>query len=92
MVPHLMLGRYGEVAEMGRRAVALNPTLSSTYKLLLSALGHLGAAEEAMAVLERLYRLEPGYSLTQAAARSTFRRREDDAVFLEGLRLAGLPT
>lgn len=92
MVPHLMLGRFAEVAEMGRRAVALNPTLSSTYKLLLSALGHLGAAEEAMAVLERLYRLEPGYSLTQAAARSTFRRREDDAVFLEGLRLAGLPT
>ncbi len=92
MVPHLMLKRFGAVVEMGRRAVALNPTLSSTYKLLLSALGHLGAAPEAAEVRERLYRLEPGYSLTQAAARSTFRRREDDALFLEGLRLAGLPT
>lgn len=92
MVPHLMLRRFGPVVEMGRRAVALNPTLSSTYKLLLSALGHLGEAAEAASVRERLYRLEPGYSLTQAAARSTFQRREDDAIFLEGLRLAGLPT
>ncbi|MCX7377999.1 MAG: BTAD domain-containing putative transcriptional regulator [Alphaproteobacteria bacterium] len=92
MVPHLMLRRFGPVVEMGRRAVALNPTLSSTYKLLLSALGHLGEAAEAASVRERLYRLEPGYSLTQAAARSTFQRREDDGIFLEGLRLAGLPT
>lgn len=91
MVPHLLLGRYAQVVEMGRRAVALNPTLSSTFKLLLSALGHLGALEEAEAVRERLYRLEPGYSLIQAAARSTFHRAEDNAVFLAGLRLAGLP-
>lgn len=90
MVPHLMLRRFGPVVEMGRRAAALNPTLSSTYKLLLAALGHLGEAAEAASVRERLYRLEPGYSLTQAAARSTFQRREDDALFLDGLRLAGL--
>jgi tetratricopeptide (TPR) repeat protein len=91
MVPRLMLGHFAEVVEMGRRAVALNPTLSSTYKLLLAALGHLGAGQEAAEVRRRLYQLEPGYSLTQAAARSTFQRREDDVLFLEGLRLAGLP-
>jgi len=91
MVPHLMLGHHAQVVEMGRRAVALNPTLSSTFKLLLSALGHLGAREEAAEVRARLYRLEPGYSLTQAAARSTFHRAEDNAVFLDGLRLARLP-
>ncbi len=91
MVPHLLLGRNAQVVEMGRRAVALNPTLSSTFKLLLSALGHLGARGEAAEVRDRLYRLEPGYSLTQAAARSTFHRAEDNAVFLQGLRLAGLP-
>jgi TolB-like protein len=92
MVPHLMLRHFTEVVEMGRRAVALNPTLSSTYKLLLSALGHLGARDEAAGVRERLYALEPGYSLTQAAARSTFRQAADEVLFLEGLRLAGLPT
>jgi tetratricopeptide (TPR) repeat protein len=92
MVPHLLLGRFAQVVETGRRAVALNPTLSSTFKVLLAALGHLGAREEAEQVRARLYRLEPGYSLTQARARSTFLREADNALFLEGLRRAGLPS
>jgi tetratricopeptide (TPR) repeat protein len=91
MVPTLLLRRYTQVVELGRRAAALNPTLSSTFKVVLCALGHLGAAEEAARVRERLWRLEPGYSLTQAAARSTFQRAEDNALFLAGLRAAGLP-
>ena len=91
MVPHLMLGRFTQVVELGRQAVALHPTLSSTFKILLSALGHLGEQDEAARMRERLYRLEPGYSLTQAAARSTFHRAVDNALFLDGLRMAGLP-
>ena len=97
MVPHLLLGHFAQVVELGRRAAALNPALSSTYKIQLAALGHLAergdvvAGEEAARILDRLYRLEPGYSLTQAAARSAFLRPEDNALFLEGLRLAGLP-
>ena len=91
MVPHLLLGRFAQVVELGRRAVALHPSLSSTFKILLSALGHLGEQDEAARMRERLYRLEPGYSLTQAAARSTFHRAADNALFLDGLRMAGLP-
>jgi len=91
MVPHLVLGHFAQVVELGRRVAALNPSLSSTFKVLLSALGHLGAADEAAQVRARLYRLEPGYSLTQAAAHTTFLRPEDNTLFLEGLRLAGLP-
>ena len=91
MVPHLLLGRFAQVAELGRRAMARHPTLSSTFKILLSALGHLGEQDEAARVRAGLFRLEPGYSLTQAAARSTFQRTQDNAVFLEGLRRAGLP-
>lgn len=92
MVPHFLLGNFVQVAELGRRVVALNRTLSSTFKVLLAALGHLGAADEAMQVRARLYRLEPDYSLTQAALRTTFLRPEDNALFVEGLRLAGLPS
>jgi hypothetical protein len=90
MVPHLMLGAYGRVVELGRRAAALNPTLSSTFKLLLAGLGHMGAVQEAAAVRYRLRQLEPGYSLTEARLRSTFRREEDLDRFLEGLRRGGL--
>jgi TolB-like protein/Tfp pilus assembly protein PilF len=97
MVPHLLLGHFAQVVDMGRRALALNPTLSSSFKVLLSALGHLaarqqaGAGEEAEAVRDRLFRLEPGYSISQAASRNTFLREADTALFLDGLRLAGLP-
>ena len=91
MVPHLLLGRFAQVVELGRRAVALHPSLSSTFKILLSALGHLGEQDEAARMRARLYQLEPGYSLTQAAARSTFHRAADNALFLDGLRMAGLP-
>ncbi len=90
-VPHLLLGQFAQAVEVARRAAVLNPTLSSTFKLLLSALGHLGDVEEAATVRAQLQRLEPGYNLGAAAARSTFRRAADNEMFLAGLRLAGLP-
>lgn len=91
MVPHLLLGQFAQVVELGRRASALNPTLSSTFKVLLSALGHLGEASEAAMVRARLLLLEPGYTLAMAATRTTFRHAADRAIFLDGLRRAGLP-
>ncbi|OJY64123.1 MAG: hypothetical protein BGP12_16490 [Rhodospirillales bacterium 70-18] len=91
MMPHLLLGRHEAVVELGRRAVALNPALSSTYKGFLSALGHLGRTEEAAVIRARLLALEPGFTCAEAAARSPLLRAEDIALYVEGLRLAGLP-
>jgi TolB-like protein/Flp pilus assembly protein TadD len=90
MVPHLMLGAFGRVVELGRRAAVLNPTLSSTFKLLLSALGHMGAHDEAQQVRRKLLALEPDYTLAEATIRSTFRRPEDLALFRDGLAKGGL--
>lgn len=90
MIPHLLLGEYDIVVDIGRRAIALNPNLSSTYKAHLSALGHLGRTSEAAAALARLRLLDPGFTLTEAARRTTLRREEDNARYLEGLRLGGL--
>lgn len=90
MIPHLLLGDYGAVVEIGRRAIALNPGLSSTYQAQLAALGHLGWRAEAEVVRRRLAELDPGFTLAEAAARTTLRRAEDNARYLEGLRLGGL--
>ena len=90
MIPHLLLGQFETVLELGRRAAAMNPTLSSTYKAQLSALGHLGQRDEAAAIRQRLRRLEPDFNLRTAAARTTLQRPEDNALYLTGLRLAGL--
>lgn len=91
MMPHLMLRQHGVVMELGRRATALNPGLSSTYKGFLSALGHAGEREETEAVRRRLLALEPDFTCRGAGLRSPLRRPEDVAYYVEGLRRAGLP-
>ena len=41
MMPHLLCGEFETVVTLGRRAIELNPSFSSTYKGYLAALGHL---------------------------------------------------
>ncbi len=91
IMPHLLRHEHAAAAEIGRRAVELNPTFSSSYKALLAALGHLGLQEEAAELRDRLLRLEPGFSVQGAVQRSPMMRPQDIALYAEGLRLAGLP-
>jgi DNA-binding SARP family transcriptional activator/TolB-like protein len=91
MMPALMRGQYEQVVELGRRAVHLNPTLSSTYKGYLCALGHLGPSAEMLAIRTRLLQLEPGFCIRRALARTPLRGEADRALYAEGLRRAGLP-
>lgn len=91
MIPHLARGEYETVVQLGRRATALNPSLSSTQKGYLSALGHVGAGKEQASVRERLLRLEPGFCVREALLRSPFLKDEDRMRYAEGLRRAGLP-
>lgn len=90
VLPHLLLGDYEKAIEFGRRAIQLNPLFSSSYKLYLSALGHLGREREAKIVSARLLTLEPEFSIVNAIERSPITRPQDLARYAEGLRLAGL--
>ncbi len=91
IMPHLQGRAHELAAEIGRRAIELNPIFSSSYKGLLAALGHLGREEEARAVHARLLYLEPGFTVAEAVRRSPLARQQDLAHYAEGLRLAGLP-
>jgi tetratricopeptide (TPR) repeat protein len=90
MVPHLSLRQFETVVSLGRGATALNPGMSSIWKGLLSALGHLGRHEEAAAARAKLLQLEPGFTLQAAERRSPLRQVQDLHTYVEGLRLAGL--
>jgi TolB-like protein len=90
-MPHLMLGDYETAAGHGRRAIEMNPCLSSSYKGHLSALGHLGWEREAAEVRERLLALEPGFNVRNAVERSPLACPQDVECYAEGLRRAGLP-
>jgi TolB-like protein/CheY-like chemotaxis protein len=90
-IPLLLSGQYDAAARAGRRARSLHSGLSSTFKTLLAALGHLGASREAAEVRKALLALEPGFSVVSALARSPLQRAEDRKRYAEGLRLAGIP-
>jgi tetratricopeptide (TPR) repeat protein len=90
-MPNLLSRDYEAAVTIGRRAIALNPSFSSSLKGQLAALGHLGREQEAAEVRERLLALEPDFSVRDAAARSPMVRSEDIAHYADGLRRAGLP-
>jgi signal transduction histidine kinase/TolB-like protein/CheY-like chemotaxis protein len=91
VMPFLLTGQFEAAAQVGRVARDHHPGLSSTYKGLLSALGHLGANREAAAVRKGLLALENHFSIRVAASRSPLTRRDDLDLYLQGLRLAGVP-
>ncbi len=91
IMPHLLRREHEIAADTGRRAIEFNPVCSSSYKVLLAALGHLGYEAEARAVRTRLLELEPGFTVADAVRRSPLTRPEDVAHYAEGLRRAGLP-
>ena len=90
IIPYLLLGDFEKAVDYGRRSVELNPGYSASYKVYLSALGHLGRANEAANVLTRLLALEPDLTVDTAVARSPFTVPEDLACYAEGLRRAGM--
>ena len=96
--PLLMLGRYQDALAASRRAATINPSLSSSYKGYLAALGLMGepAGDPALGggaamVRAHLLRLEPDFTVAKARSRSPLRREQDLDVYLEGLRRGGLP-
>ena len=89
MISHLARGDDETALELGRQALALQPSLKATYKGMLAALGHLGRKQEAAALHSKLLQLQPGFCVREAMARSPL-RAEDKARYAAGLRLAGL--
>jgi DNA-binding SARP family transcriptional activator/TolB-like protein len=91
IMPSLLLREFDAAVTAGRRAIALNPSFSSSLKAQLAALGHLGRGQEADDVRTRLLVLEPEFCIRHAAARSPMVRSEDIDTYADGLRRAGLP-
>ena len=91
ILPHLLRHEHATAAEIGRRAVELNPIFSSSHKLYLAALGHLDLEHEAGALRARLLELEPGFTVQGALHRAPMVRPQDREHYAAGLRRAGLP-
>ncbi len=91
MLAHLLNGDYEAAVAAGRQSLSLNPTLTSTYKIALAALGHLGRQDEIAPLRAQLLELEPAFSTSLSVARTPLLQPDDRRRYAEGLRLAGLP-
>jgi DNA-binding SARP family transcriptional activator len=90
MVPHLLRGEFETVVELGLHTRTRNPAFTATYRANVAALGFLGRREDAAVLVAELLRRDPGFSISRSQRRSPL-RQEDDLIYAEGLRLAGVP-
>jgi TolB-like protein len=85
-------GRYLESVSMNRRAVQLRPRFTSAWRTLAAGAGMAGDRETAATALAETRRLQPDLSADWVERHHPLVRPEDRAIYIEGLRRAGLPT
>jgi len=90
---HLYLKQHEEAVAWGREATRRANISWAPYAYLISALGHLGRADEARRVNEELKRRHPNITLTLTFVREHQTVIDPDFLshYLEGLRKAGVP-
>jgi tetratricopeptide (TPR) repeat protein/TolB-like protein len=82
---------YERAAMAGRSGVEAFPDFVNGYKPLVAALGHLGRREEAKPYVDKLLRLEPGFTVEKFAEVYPIKKAADRKRYMEGLREAGIP-
>ncbi len=81
---YLFLRRFNAAAPEFRLAIQEDPTYPTSYRFLAACLAHLGRIDEASEVISRLR----GITSALYPPNSMFRRPEDEALLISGLRLA----
>jgi adenylate cyclase len=82
-------GEYEAAVDAANRAIRSSPNYPNPYRWLAAALGQLGRIEEAGHALEKAIAIAPAAFNLYARERLPWRRPEDYAHMLEGLRKAG---
>ncbi|SEC70896.1 adenylate cyclase [Rhizobiales bacterium GAS188] len=87
---HLFAERFGDAVSWCERAINENPNFITPYRVLAASLAHLGRLDEARTAIRKAFSLQPNQTL-ERAARAGYRKPEHMAIWLDGLRKAGLP-
>jgi len=88
---HFCLSRYLDASNWATRALARQSDFVPAMRVATAAYALAGNIDEARRLLGRMLKLEPSLTLSNYRSRSFFRRTQDYQMFIEGLRLAGLP-
>ncbi|WP_439369649.1 tetratricopeptide repeat protein [Bradyrhizobium sp. DASA03120] len=81
------LRRFDEAIVAGKKAQRQNPSYSSAYVCLASALAHLGRDADAREAVARLLEVDPTYGISVRIGRAG---QTNAKLIIEGLRKAGL--
>ena len=89
---HIFAGRYDEAISWAERGLRGNPNMLFPVRVAAISFALAGRLPEARQIIERLRQLDPELRLSNLGdILAPFRRAEDRARFVEGLRRAGLP-
>lgn len=87
----LMLERYDEASRWATKALSRQSNWMPALRASAAANGLAGNIDEARRMVARIRQHDPQMRLSSFEAFSPFRRAQDVAKWIEGLRLAGLP-
>jgi adenylate cyclase len=82
--------KFAEAERLGRQAKRVTDNFAINC-LLLASMGHTGRTEGKETVLQDLLKVEPRFTVQGIAEVFPFRYQEDIDIWVEGLRLAGVP-
>ena len=84
-----LVGRdYEKAVHWGRRTVQVNENYTAVLKMLAASLVHAGRIDDARRVVRRVLSIEPDFRLS--SFRYPLKRQGDMALYLEGLKKAGV--
>ncbi len=87
---HFIAGRFAQAAECERRAVDLHPDFVSAWRTYAAAAGMAELRDEAVHALSQARRLQPSLSIEWVEKYFQIVNARDRAVYIQGLRAAGL--
>ena len=89
---HFFAGRYDAATSWVEKALRENPNLQQALRVAAASHALAGRLEKAREAIDRMCLLDPDVRISNLKDRlPTFRRPEDLARYLEGLRKAGVP-
>ena len=88
---HFLAGRYDEAAALGEQACQERPNFLAAIRVAAVSNAYAGRLDRARAYVERALELDPNLRISNLKDRFGRMRPEDFAMYVEGLRKAGLP-
>ena len=92
-VAHLRAGRYEQALDWADRALGEQPTYPAALRTKAIACAHLGRLKEAREAVRQLLDLQPWNTIARTAQfyARLFGSQDAAAIYVEGLRKAGMP-